>query len=335
MPKERKRSRKEPEHEPEPEPEDTDSEEEEPPRKRRARGSWREDLRVYLTEKMSTYLTKNKFTNAEQQLLNGVLDDYIDKLMNGKLKKHTKTAAWKNILEKAKEVEAESENEGEEPWVERLVAQVRTRVMEFLVKNKTTEREKETIKGVADNYLNTLSSGGYAKHDLAKAWKSIKNSAIRVMEEEAAEAAEDEEQEQEEEETPTVGKKRKRGGGKKKTPKGGMEKTPARRKVINAVSRWVRDIGIKPKSKYILQMDILLEDRLKSDDWEATGISPHRVAKDIIQEFKDKFPNFIRKLNRQNFNYYLNPRKKPQWSEATLKKRQDQRKQTSTRSMRK
>ena len=64
MPKERKRSRKEPEREPEPEPEDTDSEEEEPPPKRRAHGSWREDLRVYLTQKMDTYLAKKKINQS-------------------------------------------------------------------------------------------------------------------------------------------------------------------------------------------------------------------------------------------------------------------------------
>ena len=50
-----------------------------------------------------------------------------------------------------------------------------------------------------------------------------------------------------------------------------MEKTPACRKVNNYVSRWVRDIGINPKSKYILKMDILLEDHLKPDNWNANG----------------------------------------------------------------
>ena len=68
-------------------------------------------------------------------------------------------------------------------------------------------------------------------------------------------------------------------------------------------------------------MDILLEDRLKPDDWEETGLTPNQVAKDIIQEFKDKFPKFIWKLNRQNFNYYLNPRKKTQQGAATIAKR--------------
>ena len=95
MPKERKRSRKEPEHE------DTESEEEEAP-KRWARGSWREDLRLYMTQKMAAYLAKNKFTKAKEEILKCVLDGYINKLMNGELEKHTKTSAWKKILEKAK-----------------------------------------------------------------------------------------------------------------------------------------------------------------------------------------------------------------------------------------
>ena len=55
MPKERKKSHKEPE----PEPEDTESEEEQAP-KRRPRGSWREDLRLYMTQKMATYLAKKQ-----------------------------------------------------------------------------------------------------------------------------------------------------------------------------------------------------------------------------------------------------------------------------------
>ena len=54
-------------------------------------------------------------------------------------------------------------------------------------------------------------------------------------------------------------------------------------------------------------MDILLEDCLKSDDWEATCPTPHQVAK--VKDFKGKFLNFIRKLNGQNFNYDLNKRR--------------------------
>ena len=38
---------------------------------------------------------------------------------------------------------------------------------------------------------------------------------------------------------------------KRKTDPVGMEKTPEQKRVINQVSEWVRDVGIKPKSKYI------------------------------------------------------------------------------------
>ena len=237
------------------------------------------------------------------------MDGYIDKLTNGELKKHTKTAAWKNILEKAKNLNAnkqraEPESEEEEPWEQKLTAQVRARVIEFLVKNKVSEREKEILKDVADNYLNTLRDGGYAKHNLAKAWKSIKNSAIRIMEEEAEEGGEQEE-ERDEEPRPRTKKRR--------------SNTP-RDRTIRIVSSWVKRMGIKPKSRYTLKMDTLLEDNLV-DDWENTNSK--QLAHDIIQQFKDRYPEYIRTLNRRN--KIKNPRKPPQWSKATLQKRKEQR----------
>ena len=44
-------------------------------------------------------------------------------------------------------------------------------------------------------------------------------------------------------------------------------------------------------------MYVLLDGRLKADDWDAEGLSPNKVAKDIVQEFKDKLPNFIESEN--------------------------------------
>ena len=73
----------------------------------------------------------------------------------------------------------------------------------------------------------------------------------------------------------------------------------------------------KKKSKHILQMNILLEDCLAPDNCDATDLTPHQVTKDIIQEFKGKFLNFIQKLNRKNFNYDLN-NKPAQWHTALM-----------------
>ena len=85
-----RKSRKEPEVEPE----DTESEEEEEEApKRRPRGSWREDLRLYMTQRMASYLAKNKLTPAKEEILKHILDVYIDRLMNGELEKNTKTYA--------------------------------------------------------------------------------------------------------------------------------------------------------------------------------------------------------------------------------------------------
>ena len=53
-----------------------------------------------------------------------------------------------------------------------------------------------------------------------------------------------------------------------------------------------------------------------------------KVAKEIIQQFKDKLPKLIQKLNIQNFNEIANKPKKhrpPQWSKETLAKRQARR----------
>ena len=50
---------------------------------------------------------------------------------------------------------------------------------------------------------------------------------------------------------------------------------------------------------------------------------PKALAERVIQEFKDKYPDFMRVLNRKN--KIKNIRRAPQWSEATLKKKADYR----------
>ena len=69
-----------------------------------------------------------------------------------------------------------------------------------------------------------------------------------------------------------------------------IPKSPQRTRVINLVSKWVNDYGIKSKSKYILKMDIILGDALRSDDWNKEGLRSQDIANNIIQEFQDRSP---------------------------------------------
>ena len=59
-------------------------------------------------------------------------------------------------------------------------------------------------------------------------------------------------------------------------------------------------------------MDILSEDCL-TDNWG--NKNPKQLAKEVIQEFKDKYLEFIQVMNRQN--KIKNLPKPPQRSEAT------------------
>ena len=79
-------------------------------------------------------------------------------------------------------------------------------------------------------------------------------------------------------------------------------------------------MGIKPKSRYLTKMDAILGDRLRPEDWNAEGSTSTAVANGIIQEFSDRYHEYIRTLNRQN--KIKNPSRAPQWSEATLKKKE-------------
>ena len=67
-------------------------------------------------------------------------------------------------------------------------------------------------------------------------------------------------------------------------------------------------------------MDAILGDRLRPEDWNAEGSTSIAVANGIIQQFSDRYPEYIRTLNRQNKT--KNPRRASRWSEATLKKKE-------------
>ena len=52
-----------------------------------------------------------------------------------------------------------------------------------------------------------------------------------------------------------------------------------RQKTIDLISKWVRKMGIKSKSRYVLKMDTLLADNL-NQDWD--NVHPKQLADDII-----------------------------------------------------
>ena len=47
-------------------------------------------------------------------------------------------------------------------------------------------------------------------------------------------------------------------------------------------------------------MNTVLSDRVRSDDWNKDGLPMQDVAEDIIREFKDRYPEFMRVLYRCN-----------------------------------
>ena len=65
-------------------------------------------------------------------------------------------------------------------------------------------------------------------------------------------------------------------------------------------------------------MDAILGDSLNTDGENTT---PKALAEQVIQEFKGRYPELIRTMNRQN--KIKNPCRAPQWSKAFLKKKED------------
>jgi len=112
-----------------------------------------------------------------------------------------------------------------------------------------------------------------------------------------------------------------------------IPKSPARTRVINKVSEWVRSMGIKAKSKYITRIDAILGDRLRPEDWNAQGSKTSDIAKEVITEFSDRYPEYIRALNRRK--KIKNPRRPPRLSEATLRKKEANKQKTEERARKK
>ena len=62
---------------------------------------------------MINFLIKKKLNPEEKEILKGVGEVYINRLMNGELEKHSRAKAWTQILENAKRLDNEWENKAE------------------------------------------------------------------------------------------------------------------------------------------------------------------------------------------------------------------------------
>ena len=80
-------------------------------------------------------------------------------------------------------------------------------------------------------------------------------------------------------------------------------------------------------------MDIILGDALRPDDWNKEGLRSRDVADRIIQEFQDRYPEYMRVLKKRKKEPV--ERRKPRWSEATLAKREATKEKREARARRK
>ena len=67
-------------------------------------------------------------------------------------------------------------------------------------------------------------------------------------------------------------------------------------------------------------MDTILGDALRPDDWNKEGLRSQDIANNIIQEFQDRYPEYMGVLKKRKKEPV--ERRKPTWSEATLAKRE-------------
>ena len=226
----------------------------------------------------------------------------------------------------------------DENWVEDLREYLKNRLQQQLQDVTLDQRRKDLLKSVVQGYRNQLGKNRFDKHTRGAAWEAVLETYRNHLRDNQVFDPDDGEIEQPPQ---PVQPKRKR---KRKVKRGGsgrvakflgapIPKSPQRTRVINLVSKWVNGYGIKPKSKYILKMDVILGDALRPDDWNKDGLRTKDIANNIIQEFQDRYPEYMRVLKKRNKEPV--ERRKPVWSEATLAKREPNRAKREERAQRK
>lgn len=230
------------------------------------------------------------------------------------------------------------EDTEDEDWVQDLREYLKNRLQNQLDGDTTMdERRRELLTSVVQGYRSGLQRGRFDKHTRGDAWESVLELYRRHLRDGTVYDPND----SSDLPSPPIQPKPKR---KRKMKRGGsgrvakflgtpIPKSPQRTRVINLVSKWVRDYGIKPKSKYILKMDIILGDALRPDDWNKEGLRSQDIANNIIQEFQDRYPDYMRVLKKRRKEPV--ERRKPVWSEATLAKREATKEKRDARARRK
>ena len=225
--------------------------------------------------------------------------------------------------------EEDDEEEGDE-WISDLKRFLGQQLVKYLTNKKLKAEDEELLRDIVQKYKEKLDNHVYIKHTNAQAWGKVIEQFDKATQAQQTDFAPDSEVE-------GLPKKRKKSVKPKKRPPAftgvPIPKSPARTRVINKVSEWVRSMGIKAKSKYITRIDAILGDRLRPEDWNAQGSKTSDIANEVITEFSDRYPEYIRVLNRHK--KIKNPRRPPRWSEATLKKKEANKQKTEERARKK
>ena len=191
--------------------------------------------------------------------------------------------------------EEDDEEEGDE-WISDLKRFLGQQLVKYLTNKKLKAEDEELLRDIVQKYKEKLDNHVYIKHTNAQAWGKVIEQFRKATQAQQTDFAPDSEVEE-------LPKKRKKSVKAKKRPPAftgvPIPKSPARTRVINKVSEWVRSMGIKAKSKYITRIDAILGDRLRPEDWNAQGSKTSDIAKEVITEFSDRYPEYIRVLNRR------------------------------------
>jgi len=232
----------------------------------------------------------------------------------------------------------DDEDTENENWVEDLREYLKNHLQRYIDGAHLSEQNQDILKRVVHTYRKRLAQNKFDQHTRGEAWDEVLDLFNRELSGERTNFDPDSDIEESPKLKKKVTKRKrrvKRAGSARVSKFLGVPipKSPQRTRVINLVSKWVNGYGIKPKSKYILKMDIILGDALRPDDWNKDGLRTKDIANNIIQEFQDRYPDYMRVLKKRNKEPV--ERRKPVWSEATLAKREPNRAKREQRAQRK
>ena len=187
----------------------------------------------------------------------------------------------------------------DEDWIEDLRTYLKNHLQNYLNTTHLDQDKQDLLKSVVHGYRNQLARNRFDKHSRNDAWNAVLELYKKELRGDRNDFAPD--SDIEEPPKPIKRKRKVKRSGSSRVAKflgTPIPKSPQRTRVINLVSKWVNDYGIKPKSKYILKMDVILGDALRLDDWNKEGLRSGDVADRIIQEFQDRYPEYMPVLKK-------------------------------------